>query len=267
MNDATILSQKFTYLTYEQALTKLNSGRSLEECMKIEYKNIYISKLIKKTNYTSSQASDMLLLYSYEWCMRIFLYNDYPEKFNIYQHILKQSPFIIPGSHIKNIILRRTLCKFIHKTNLSEKDSYDILQLIPFNKACRLFNTTKESSVLYNSAKHFMSHTNCSLEQSIELMKNPDTLSKVNTELILQLPIKEACNIFNNCNSVDECVNLCKNAKILMRQTDYSFIKSIKMLKNNTVEECISIYLDVPAKVEKQLSTNQGIFKVMRELY
>jgi hypothetical protein len=267
MDDAKILSQKFTYLTYDQALTKLNVGKSLEECMKIEYKNIYISKLLKKTTYTSYQASDMLLLYSYEWCMRIFLYGDYPVKFNIYQHILKHSPFLPPGSHIKNIVLTRSLRKFIHKTNLSEKDSNDILQLLSFNKARRLFNTSEECNVLYNDAKHFMSHTNCSLEQSIEMIKNPLFLSKVNTSHILQLPIEEASNLFNNCNSVDDCVSMCRNAKVLMRQTDYSFIKSIVMLKDNTVEECISFYLDVPIKEEKQLSTNQGIFKVMRELY
>jgi hypothetical protein len=270
MDDATIFSQKFTYLTYEQALNKLTSGESLEQCMITEYKNIYISKLLKNTTYTSNEANNMLLKYSYDWCMRIFLHGDTPPEFNLYQHILEHPPFVPLGSHVKKTVLTRKLRKFIHKTQLSEKEAHDILQQLYFNDACKLFNTcntAEECHVLYVKAKNFMDHTNCSLEQSIHIVKDKLILSEENTLKMLQLPFEQASNIFNTCKTVDDCINQCKNAKILMRQTDYSFIKAIEMLKDNTVEQCISIYLDVPVKVEKPLSTNQGIFKVMRELY
>ena len=56
------------------------------------------------------------------------------------------------------------------------------------------------------------------------------------------------------------------NIDVLMRQTNYTKEKCIEMLKTNTLEECISIFLDIQTETkEENLSTNQKIFKVIRE--
>tara|TARA_B100001063_G_scaffold19978_1_gene15361 strand:+ start:348 stop:551 length:204 start_codon:yes stop_codon:yes gene_type:complete len=56
------------------------------------------------------------------------------------------------------------------------------------------------------------------------------------------------------------------NIDVLMRQTNYTKEKCIEMLKTNTLEECISIFLDIQTETkEENLSTNQKIFKAIRE--
>lgn len=56
------------------------------------------------------------------------------------------------------------------------------------------------------------------------------------------------------------------NIDVLMRQTNYTKEKCIEMLKTNTLEECILIFLDIQTETkEENLSTNQKIFKVIRE--
>ena len=54
---------------------------------------------------------------------------------------------------------------------------------------------------------------------------------------------------------------------ILMRQTTYTKEECIELLKTNTLEECISIYLQIEKKEEPKKSTNQNIFKVIREFF
>jgi hypothetical protein len=52
---------------------------------------------------------------------------------------------------------------------------------------------------------------------------------------------------------------------IIVRQTSYSREKSLELLKlHGTVEEVIKDYLGVTKKVEQSVSTNQGIFKSIR---
>jgi len=52
---------------------------------------------------------------------------------------------------------------------------------------------------------------------------------------------------------------------IIIRQTSYSREKSIESLKlHGTVEEVIKDYLGVKKKIEEPISTNQGIFKSIR---
>jgi len=52
---------------------------------------------------------------------------------------------------------------------------------------------------------------------------------------------------------------------IIVRQTSYSREKSIELLKlHGTVEEVIKDYLGITKKVEQPVSTNQGIFKSIR---
>lgn len=56
------------------------------------------------------------------------------------------------------------------------------------------------------------------------------------------------------------------NIDVLMRQTNYTKEKCIEMLKTNTLEECILIFLDIQTETkEENLSTNQKIFKAIRE--
>jgi hypothetical protein len=52
---------------------------------------------------------------------------------------------------------------------------------------------------------------------------------------------------------------------IIIRQTSYTREKSLELLKiHGTVEEVIKEYLGITKKVESSVSTNQGIFKSIR---
>jgi hypothetical protein len=52
---------------------------------------------------------------------------------------------------------------------------------------------------------------------------------------------------------------------IIVRQTSYSREKSLELLKlHGTVEDVIKDYLGITKKVEQPVSTNQGIFKSIR---
>jgi|TARA_B110000967_G_C18894981_1_gene569944 hypothetical protein len=54
--------------------------------------------------------------------------------------------------------------------------------------------------------------------------------------------------------------------KKLMRQTNYSEEECKKFFEENkTLEECIIEYLNIQSKEEKEMTTNQKIFKVIRE--
>ncbi len=51
----------------------------------------------------------------------------------------------------------------------------------------------------------------------------------------------------------------------IMRQTNYTREQAIESLeKNKTIEKCIKEYLGVPEKKDVAVSTNQGIFKSLR---
>ena len=54
---------------------------------------------------------------------------------------------------------------------------------------------------------------------------------------------------------------------MLMRQTSYTRDESSKILIENKydIEKCISIYLGIIPKGEPQISTNQKIFKSIRD--
>jgi hypothetical protein len=54
---------------------------------------------------------------------------------------------------------------------------------------------------------------------------------------------------------------------ILMRQTTYTREESIKLLNDNNynIEKCISNYLGIKPKDEPHISTNQKIFKSIRD--
>lgn len=52
---------------------------------------------------------------------------------------------------------------------------------------------------------------------------------------------------------------------IIIRQTSYTRERSLELLKlHGTVEEVIKEYLGITKKVEDPVSTNQGIFKSIR---
>jgi hypothetical protein len=52
---------------------------------------------------------------------------------------------------------------------------------------------------------------------------------------------------------------------IIIRQTSYTREKSLELLKvHGTVEDVIKDYLGITKKVEPSVSTNQGIFKSIR---
>ena len=57
------------------------------------------------------------------------------------------------------------------------------------------------------------------------------------------------------------------NISILMRQTTYTKEECTELLKTNTLEECISKYLNIEKKEEPIKTTNQNIFKTLREFF
>ena len=57
------------------------------------------------------------------------------------------------------------------------------------------------------------------------------------------------------------------NVSVLMRQTTFTKEECIELLKTKTLEECISIYLQIEKKEEPTKSTNQNIFKTIREFF
>ena len=58
------------------------------------------------------------------------------------------------------------------------------------------------------------------------------------------------------------------NIQMLMRQTTYTREESINLLNElGTVEKCIKYYLGIKPKEEPILSTNQKIFKSIREFF
>jgi len=55
---------------------------------------------------------------------------------------------------------------------------------------------------------------------------------------------------------------------ILMRQTTYTREESVKLLNDlGSVEKCIQHYLGIKPKEEPVLSTNQKIFKSIRDFF
>lgn len=54
---------------------------------------------------------------------------------------------------------------------------------------------------------------------------------------------------------------------ILMRQTTYTKEECIELLKTNTLEECITKYLQIEKKEEPKQTTNQAIFKTIRDFF
>jgi hypothetical protein len=57
------------------------------------------------------------------------------------------------------------------------------------------------------------------------------------------------------------------NISILMRQTTYTKEECTELLKTNTLEESISKYLNIEKKEEPIKTTNQNIFKTIREFF
>lgn len=72
---------------------------------------------------------------------------------------------------------------------------------------------------------------------------------------------KESLNKMPNENNENELIS------ILMRQTTYTREESLKLLNDNNynIEKCISKYLGIKPKDEPHISTNQKIFKSIRD--
>ena len=73
-------------------------------------------------------------------------------------------------------------------------------------------------------------------------------------------------------NSFNVNVNINENQeseiKIIMRQTAYTREEAEKLLLDlGSVEKCIAHYLGIEPKGEPQLSTNQKIFKSIRDFF
>jgi hypothetical protein len=59
--------------------------------------------------------------------------------------------------------------------------------------------------------------------------------------------------------------DMSEEVDIIIRQTSYTRERSLELLKlHGTVEEVIKEYLGITKKVEDPVSTNQGIFKSIR---
>jgi hypothetical protein len=54
---------------------------------------------------------------------------------------------------------------------------------------------------------------------------------------------------------------------ILMRQTNYTKEECNELLKTYSVEECIIQYLQIKKKEEPKKTTNQAIFKTIRDFF
>ncbi len=54
---------------------------------------------------------------------------------------------------------------------------------------------------------------------------------------------------------------------ILMRQTNYTKEECTELLKTYSVEECIIQYLQIKKKEEPKKTTNQAIFKTIRDFF
>lgn len=68
-------------------------------------------------------------------------------------------------------------------------------------------------------------------------------------------------NVTDEKESMDEI-------KIIMRQTTYTREESEKLfIELGSVEKCIAHYLGIEPKGEPQLSTNQKIFKSIRDFF
>jgi hypothetical protein len=66
-------------------------------------------------------------------------------------------------------------------------------------------------------------------------------------------------------NEIIETKEIDSNAKILMRQTSYTLNECTEMLKTKTLEECIKDFLGIVEKKHESGSTNQKIFRSIRE--
>lgn len=55
------------------------------------------------------------------------------------------------------------------------------------------------------------------------------------------------------------------SSKILMRQTTYTLEECNEMLKTKTLEQCIKDFLGIVEKKDESGSTNQKIFRSIRE--
>lgn len=54
---------------------------------------------------------------------------------------------------------------------------------------------------------------------------------------------------------------------ILMRQTNYTKEECTELLKTYSLEECIIQYLQIKKKEEPKKTTNQAIFKTIRDFF
>ena len=57
------------------------------------------------------------------------------------------------------------------------------------------------------------------------------------------------------------------NAQILMRQTTYTLEECNELLKTKTVEQCIKDFLGIIEKKDEGGTTNQKIFRSIREFF
>jgi hypothetical protein len=71
-------------------------------------------------------------------------------------------------------------------------------------------------------------------------------------------------NLLVNKSTIE---NLNEDYKILMRQTTYTEEECKEKLLTKTLDECIKEYLGVSKKEEHKGTTNQNIFKVIREFF
>jgi hypothetical protein len=89
-------------------------------------------------------------------------------------------------------------------------------------------------------------------KNKIKLLLNMDDQLIVNEQIV-------------NEHDINEQVN--NDIKILMRQTTYTEDECKQKLKNKSLEECIKEYLGYNTKSEPLKSTNQNIFKAIREYF
>jgi len=94
-------------------------------------------------------------------------------------------------------------------------------------------------------------------KNKIKLLLNMDDQKNVNEQVINEQIV--------NKHDINEHVN--NDIKILMRQTTYTEDECKQKLKIKSLEECIKEYLGYNTKSEPLKSTNQNIFKAIREYF
>ena len=107
---------------------------------------------------------------------------------------------------------------------------------------------------------------NTIMNNSVEYFNTPGVIHQTHRDYIDDINHK-AFLIRKNEEETQKQLERQNTIKMIMRQTDYNYEQAEESLdKNKTVEKCIEEYLGVVStKIPEKISTNQAIYKSIRE--